>query len=523
MPGITGYISIEIDRNSRHRPKRARPSLIHHLSSTPATNLDVFCLRNDRQSEFTMKIQNRYQSRKSSAHRVGINCLISGVVLGALCAMRPQVAHAEWKERESISPSGIIEGNQFGNSVHLSGDSMFIAAKQRSNGTGEVFIRNLQAGAEAPFTSLQPPAGQQNASGLFGNVVVESDGTLFVGAHRKAAPGDPVVSSAGAVHVYEKNAAGAWAWVQTLTALEPEPADQFGSAIVADGGTLIVSAPRRDTNDRFDSGAVYVFGKSLSGEWVQGQRIQAPVPEEGELFGNVLALSGSRMLVGASFADGANENEGRVYAYEPILGTYKWKLIQTLESPAPAANATFGSSLDLHGDLAVIGAPRESVNGVPSGAVHVFKAGQAGWVAQDKIVPDTPAADVEFGAQVELSKDRKLLAVGAPVDSSAGLFAGAVHLFSNENSTWTEEQKIVSPRPMMFDEFGSVLSLRNNTLLVGVQNDDTAGQQAGAAYLYDSGKVDGGGAAPAPLGSLLGLSLLGGGLVALRRRDGVKR
>lgn len=468
-----------------------------------------------------MKIQNRCQSRSLSARRVGFSGLISGFVVGAFCAMNPRIAQAEWNEKESIAPSGIVQGDLFGNSVHLSGDSMFIAAKQRSNGAGEVFVRSLQAGAGALYTSLQPPAGQQNANGRFGNVVLENEGTLFVGAHRKAAPGDPAISSAGAVHVYEKSNDGAWAWVQTLTAQEPEASDQFGTALAAQGTTLVVSAPNRDSEDRFDSGAVYVFEKTFSGDWVQRQRIQAPVPKVGELFGNALALSGGRMLVAANFADGASQNEGRVYAYEPVLDTLQWKLSQTLEAPIPSANAKFGSSLDLHGDLAVIGAPQESVNGVASGVVHVFKAGPVGWVAQDKIVPDTQDGDVEFGAQVDLSKDRKLLAVGAPVDSSAGVFAGAVHIFSNENSTWSEQQKLVSPRPMMFDEFGGTFSLRGNKLLVGVRNDDTAGQQAGAAYLFESEST--GGPTPAPLGSLFGLSLLGGGLLAMRRREGTNK
>lgn len=462
---------------------------------------------------------NKCPSQRAIAPRVALRLFLTVAMLSSADVTSAQ---AEWQEQEKLIPNSVGPGDQFGNSVSLSGDSMFVGAKQSANGTGAVFIRGLQAEGSATFKTLEPPADQNNRGGLFGNAIAEVNGTLFVGAHRKTAPGDPEISSAGAVHVYEKSSSGEWEWVQTLTASEPEANDQFGSEIASHGLTVVISAPRRDSKGAVDSGAVYMFDKRPSGRWEQTQMIHASVPKEGELFGNRLAFNGTRMLVAANFADGASENEGQVFAYEPIVASFRWRLAQTLKAPVPSAGAKFGSSLDMQGDLAVIGAPQESVNGVQSGVVHVFKAGSNGWVAQDRIVPDTLAADLEFGSQVDLSEDRKLLAIGSPVDSSAALFAGAVYLFSNKSSSWSQEQKIVASNAGMFDEFGGAISLRDNKLLVGVQNDDDAGQQSGSAYLYEVDEPQEE-PKPAPLGSLLGLSLLGGGLAALRRRAFVKR
>lgn len=439
--------------------------------------------------------------------------------LGVFVAMPTQAAFADWQEQEKVVAGGIAGGDLFGNSVDLSDDTIFVGAKQRSNGDGAVFVRAINASGSSSFTEIELPAGQDNGGSLFGNFVLEHNGTLFVGAHRKDAPGageEPPILNAGAVHVYKQNLAGTWQWSQTLVASDPSKADQFGTSFATDGQTLVVSAPRRDSNALVDSGAAYVFQRSASGEWIQSQIIEAPLGMEGDLFGQSLGIANGRMLIGAHLADGQAASDGRVFAYLPSAASTSWELSQTLQAPSPAPDAQFGFSLDLHGDVAAVGAPTQIVNGVASGAVHLFTFSSGSWISQDTLVPASPAADAEFGSELDLSEDQSTLVVGAPVDSSATLFAGAIHVFSNPGSGWSEQQKLVSSTAKFFDELGGSFRIRDNKLLVGVRNDDTAGPQAGAAYLFTSGQGEV--PAPAPLGSLLSLSLIGGGLFSLRRR-----
>lgn len=439
--------------------------------------------------------------------------------LFAFYAMPVDEAQAQWQEQQRIVEDSIQAGELFGSSVHISAESVFIAAKERADGNGAVFIGSASSDPITSLVSLNPPADQNNERGFFGHVISECDGVLFISAHRKNVPQGPdlaEVQSAGSVHVYNKDSAGAWQWSQTLNASDAKASDQFGSSLACDAQTLVVSSPRRDSRDIVNSGAVYVFEASESGQWAQTQIIEAPQPVAGELFGNRIALAQGHLLVGSHLFDGQGANEGRVFAYNQNTESSSWQLSQTLQAPAPAPNAQFGFSLDLHGDLAVIGAPRETVDGVASGAVHVFAFSGSTWQPQARVVPDIPSLDVEFGSHVDLAPDQRWLAVGSPLDSTAALFAGAIHMFSKENATWSEKQKLIASQARLFDEFGARFHLRDNLLLVGVRNDDGAGQQAGAAYLFET--EDDQKPASAPLGSLLSLSLVGGGLLALRRR-----
>lgn len=466
-----------------------------------------------------MNIPNESTTKQRALSRLRSNRLVKRGLLFACLAIPVQDAHANWREREKIVEGSLSSGDLFGTSAQLSDDSVFISAKGRAADQGEVFVRSLGATGSSSFVSLNLPEGQDHEGSFFGNALVENDGTLFVAAHRKNIPVGtdvPEVQNAGAVHVYKKIGAGNWQWIQTLSASDPGKTDQFGTAIASDGQTLVVSAPRRDSQEVLDSGAVYVYEASSSGQWIQTQIIEAPQPGPGKLFGNRIAIAEGRLLVGAYKEDGQGASEGRVFAYKRSTNSSDWQLTQTIQAPSPAPGARFGYSLDIHGEIAVIGAPGENVNGITSGAVHVFSHSGSNWQAQARVVPAMPLADVEFGSNVDLSPDQRWIGVGAPQDSDKSPFAGAIHMFSKTGSTWSEQQKLFQSSAALFDEFGGVFHLRNNKLVVGVRNDDGAGRQAGAAFLFEN--EQGEEPAPAPLGSLLSLSLCGAGLVSLRRR-----
>jgi MYXO-CTERM domain-containing protein len=84
----------------------------------------------------------------------------------------------------------------------------------------------------------------------------------------------------------------------TVTASDPAPNDQFGSAVaISDTGTLLVGSQRDDDKGN-DSGSVYVF-ELVNGAWVQQQKLTATDGTASARFGAALAISGTSALVSA--------------------------------------------------------------------------------------------------------------------------------------------------------------------------------------------------------------------------------
>jgi len=145
-----------------------------------------------------------------------------------------------------------------------------------------------------------------------------------------------------------------------------------------------------------------------------------------------------------------------------------------------------------------------------AGAVHFFRYSNAWTVGQTLRAAE---GGVEDGFGSALALDREVLAVGAPCEDSgtAGVGgsgagnshtdAGAVYLFSEVPSVWTQTALVKATNPGQGDLFGTSVSLDGDLLLVGAPIERSAAQgingnendnslyAAGAAYLY--ARVDG--------------------------------
>src|SRR5207302_1872565 len=91
----------------------------------------------------------------------------------------------------------------------------------------------------------------------------------------------------------------------------------------------------------------------------------------------------------------------------------------------------------------------------------------------------TPASDDFFGSSVAaVGTDRVL--IGAPLDDTGALFAGAAYLFSASGVLLTT---FTNPTPAARDEFGiSVAGLGTDRVLIGAE-------AAEAAYLFSTNGV----------------------------------
>ena len=116
--------------------------------------------------------------------------------------------------------------------------------------------------------------------------------------------------------------------------------------------------------------------------------------------------------------------------------------------------------------------------------------GMAEWtvVAERTEIPEplltipnpTPEVGDGFGCVAAVGDN---ILVGAPNDDTAAEDAGAAYLF--DGTTGGLLRTFANPTPEELDRFGRVAALGNN-VLVSATRDDTAGNDAGAVYLFDS-------------------------------------
>lgn len=143
---------------------------------------------------------------------------------------------------------------------------------------------------------------------------------------------------------------------------------------------------------------------------------------------------------------------------------------------APVVDTSFGRSVALDGDTAVVGAPADTCSAGLSicGAAYVFTRLEGAWILEQKLMASDAAGDSAFGIAVALSGDTLL--VGAmQADCVAGLDCGAVYFFTREGNRWTEQQKLTASDAAENHGFGRSIALSGSTALVG---------GGGAAYVF---------------------------------------
>ena len=161
-----------------------------------------------------------------------------------------------------------------------------------------------------------------------------------------------------------------------------------------------------------------------------------------------------------------------------------WKEQIRLVAPDPVDDDRFGESVAIYRSTAVVGASKDDDNGKNSGSVFIYMLDGVTWKPQAKIVPEDLVGSDAFGEAVSL--DENTLAVGAPAHTHSGVrFAGAVYIFMREGDRWEQQAKLTADDPGKSSQFGSIISLSFNTVVVGAPLHDTErGKDAGAAYIF---------------------------------------
>ena len=264
-----------------------------------------------------------------------------------------------------------------------------------------------------------------------------------------------------------------------LTASDPGVQDLYGLSLVVLGNTALVGAPSDDHLGASGAGSSYVFVRAGSG-WTEQQKLIASDASTGDMFGQSVALSPDAALIGAPGDDHSQVLSGGS-AYVFVRNGTSWSEAAKLTSSAPGAYDSFGDSVALQDNNALVGAP--GANGF-AGEVRVFTRIGASWIEQALLTASDSAALDGFGNSLALSGTTAL--VGAQVDDhSAGADAGAAYVFVRRGVSWSEQAKLVGSDTRSLDYFGTSVALLGDTALVGASlNDPLGGLDQGAAYVF---------------------------------------
>jgi len=387
---------------------------------------------------------------------------------------------ADFSQKQKITsvPRGV--GAQFGNAVAISGNTMVVGAQfdgTTATQAGAAFVYVLSGTTWVQQAKLLANDGA--TADKFGYSVAIGENTIVIGAFNDDSP----LSNAGSAYVFVRNGT-TWTFQQKLTAGDATADDQFGSAVAVSGDTAVVGAHFADLPGNSAAGAAYVYTRTGT-VWAQVQKL-IPVGGVvlGDSFGESLAISGDKLVVGSPGADVPETAAGSVYVFVGSGGSF---VQQQRISIADGTNGdNFGFSVAIEGNTLIGGAPQDTpIVAQPAfGAAYVFEFNGGTWTQQQKLTASDGTTFDRFGWSVGVSDN--VAVVGAREDdTAAGPDAGSAYVFTRTGTIWTQQQRLEPQDPFNGDRFGVSVALVFGRLAVGAAEKNLTNPNGqGAVYTF---------------------------------------
>jgi hypothetical protein len=192
-------------------------------------------------------------------------------------------------------------------------------------------------------------------------------------------------------------------------------------------------------------------------------------------FGRSIAISNDWALIGAI----EDSPAGIVYVARRDVAR-RWSIGQKLTVPAaPGLEPAFGFSVAMDGDAAIVGAPRFATEG---SEVHFFaRSTDDVWrPAQPPSTSPSPRSSDAFGYAVAL--DGLAAAVGIP---GGGNVPGAVFTYRYAQGSWLGPNELTLPQTPPSSRFASDIAIDGSTLVVCAQRAAYTFDWTGNAWVYE--------------------------------------
>ncbi len=401
---------------------------------------------------------------------------------------------ATWIQQAYLKASNPGNGDRFGTSVSVSGDTIVVGAL----------------------------AEDSNATGVDGNQA------------------DNSAADSGAAYVFVRNGV-TWSQQAYLKASNAEANDHFGYSVFASGDTVVVGAifegsnatgvnGDETNNSEIVSGAAYVFVRNGT-TWSQQAYLKASNTQSGDLFGISVTASNDLVAVGAygedsdavnvdgDETDNSATNSGAAYVF--VRNGTTWSQQAYLKPSNTNADDFFGASVAASGDTVVVGATNEdsSATGVDgddtdnsanaAGAAYVFVRDVGGaWSQQAYLKASNTGAGDNFGNSIAADGDTVIIGSFLEDSNATGLNgdhannsapdSGAAYVFVRDaGATWTPHSYVKATNTDSIDRFGASVAASGDTIVVGAYGEkssatgvngnqtDNSLNNAGATYVFE--------------------------------------
>ncbi len=412
-----------------------------------------------------------------------------------------------------LTASHPAPGDQFGYSVAINNETKRAvigaykrripgakASTQHSQGPGAAYIfksdtNGLSWQQEAIITASDARAGD-----YFGSAVAMSADVVVVGAFQN----DDKGKNSGAVYIFRLKD-GQWHEETKLTASDTAEGDLFGLAVAIDrsGNTVVVGA-RWDDDHGERSGSAYVFRYNKKA-WREEGKLTASDAAEGDFFGNSVAIDNDTIIVGARLNDGAsgeiddasNENSGSAYVFRRSGKTWVEEAKLTAPPHAHMEEDYFGHSVDVNGDIIIVGARYDDLATKKAGAAYVYRFKGKSWQLEAVLTASDAVSRGLFGWSVSVEtparaalgdtipENSALVLIGAYGDSEDGTDSGSAYVFRYNGEDWQEQAKITLPGAKANDHFAESSALSGSLAVISAHNHDITGKDSGAVLFLN--------------------------------------
>jgi len=270
--------------------------------------------------------------------------------LGALLAVQTaSVGFAASFSEVKLIASDAAEGDRLGYSIAVAGNTLVVGSVNAGNAAGSAYVFQRDASGGSDWIEVKKLNASDAAEGdRFGHSVAIHGDTIVVGAHATAGAGP----DSGSAYIFERHWEGDDNWGQW----KKLNASRFGQSVAIDADTIVVGADG-DTDLGDDSGSAYIFERHWEGDdnWGQRKKINASDQTKFDHFGWSVAIDGERVVIGMYGDDDPFHKSGSAYIFERDFGDRdNWGEVKKIQALDPGDLEYFGRSVSVSADRAVV-------------------------------------------------------------------------------------------------------------------------------------------------------------------------
>lgn len=354
-----------------------------------------------------------------------------------------------WEEVKIMLAEDRASNDNFGISVSISDDLVIIGA----------------SGSESAYIYQRDHGGIQNW-GLVKKIIPSDPTKSFSFGNSVAIQGELAIVGipfGGAAYIFHQNFGGPnnWGEVKKLESDSPFSGESFGYVVDIDQEFAIVTDPFQGNFQ--NSGAAYIYNKDHGG--LNNWGLIKSIDPERPLFGSSLSMSSHKVVIG-------NGTNNYIY-YKDLGGLNNWGLAQEVGTlDQSTQNIPF-----LYGDLLAMGIPSVGLGDVAGSAI-IYKedhGGPGAWGEVTRIQANDGSIQDRFGSSIGIHGETIL--IGAPYDDAQGINSGSTYIFDVDYSiedNWTQIQKIHVGEGMSWQGndqtlFGNSVAISDNIAIIGSQ------------------------------------------------------